>query len=382
MKHLRFFFSDRYSLLIGLVFSLNSLVLATWVVRIPEIKNELFLSEGDLGLALLGPPLGALCMLPFAGWIISYLQSGRAMVVSMGLYVMSLVWIAFSRDFWSFSFALFYFGLTNSFMDISMNSAAAVREKQVKSSIMSTCHGMWSMGAMVGSLLGSLAVGFDIEMDVHFALVLVVEVLFLSLFGRSLSNSYRTEQKGKRRLAIPNATLLSLSLMAFCIMLAEGAIADWSSLYMDQTLDSVPFLIGAAYASYSLIMAFGRFAGDAIIPGFGKRPVVLFGGIVATLGLGSTLLAGNEYYAIIGFGLTGLGYSCVIPVLFSSAANEPGYTQGAGIAAVSSLGYIGFLAGPPAIGFLADNYGLQVGLGLVVLLSMMVAAIAAFVRFR
>jgi MFS family permease len=321
-------------------------------------------------------------MLPFAGLIIARLNTGRALLLSMSIYILSLLWIGLADDFWSFTFALFYFGFSNSFMDISMNSAAAIREKQVKRNIMSTCHGMWSLGAMAGSVLGSVAIGFDVTLPVHFGVILVLEVIILILFTTSILNGYNTDYQGKRAFALPNFSLLSLSLMAFCIMLAEGAIADWSSLYMEQTLNSIPILIGMAYGSYSLIMAIGRFTGDYIIPKFGKRTVVLFGGLVAAIGLGTTLLVANEYYAILGFGLTGLGYSCVVPVLFSSAANEPGYTQGAGIAAVSSLGYFGFLIGPPAIGFLADGYGLESGLTLVVFLSFLVAIVAMLIRFR
>lgn len=267
-------------------------------------------------------------------------------------------------------------------MDISMNAAAAVTERNLKRPIMSTCHGMWSIGAMVGSGIGSLLVGFELSTLAHLAGTSMVMILLLIFFRKHIMGYQETRRIGDKVFAIPNLTLFLLALMGFCIMASEGGIADWSAVYMSDTLKANAFLTGIAYAGFSLLMAIGRMMGDAIIPRFGKQKVVMWGGFLAAFGLAFALLFGTPVMAIIGFSIAGFGYSCVVPVLFMSAANEPGYSSGTGIAAVTTVGYAGFLAGPPLIGFLAEAYGLSIGLSFIVLCSLLVSFLSFTVKFK
>lgn len=352
------------------------------MTRIPSIKDALSLSESELGLALLGAPVGALFIMPFSGWLIARFDLGKTVWFSAFVLALSLALLSLANSFWSLTLALVFYGFNNSVMDISMNAAAAVTERNVKRPIMSTCHGMWSTGAMIGSGIGSLLVGFGLSTFAHLVGTSVCIILLLVLFRKHIFRYQEVRKAGDKVFAIPNLTLLLLALMGFCIMVSEGGIADWSAVYMRDTLQANAFLTGIAYAGFSLLMAIGRMFGDALIPRFGKQYMVLWGGLLSTVGLSLALVLGTPIMAIIGFSIAGLGYSCIVPVLFMSAANEPGYSSGTGIAAVTTVGYAGFLAGPPFIGFLAEAYGLSIGLGFIVLCSLLVSLLSFTVKFK
>lgn len=382
LKHISYFFRTRSSLVIGVVFAFNSLLFGNWITRIPTVKDMLGLSEIDLGLALLGAPLGAILMLPFVGWYIARLGAGPATFYSAIVHFVVMLFPAYAGSFLHFAVIMVLFGASNALMDISMNSAAAATEKKLGKLIMSTCHGMWSIGAMAGSLMGSIMIGFGISFKMHMIFVVFILVSLTLLLHKSIKLYYEEENPGDKIFTLPKGQLLILAIMAFFIMASEGAIADWSAVYMDETLNSSPFLTGFAYAGYAFFMTIGRLAGDAIIPALGQAKVVKWGGATAAIGVGAAIIAGTPVAAIIGFSLTGLGFSCIIPVLFSSAARQPGYSSGTGIASVTTIGYTGFLVGPPVIGFLAEAFGLSVGLSFVVFSSAMVSFLALATKFR
>ena len=382
LTHLIFFFGNKEIRSIGLIFFINSFLFGNWVTRIPDVKLAIGLSEAELGFTLLGAPIGALSIMPIAGWINHRLSLGRSIVFGSILHILAPFVLSFAASFWGLALGMVFFGLTNSWMDIAMNSGAAITEKKVERPVMSTCHGMWSLGAMVGAASGSLVLFFHVDVFTHLLTVTIVGLLLLVFLVQSIFNIREELTQGSKVFSLPNLRLLLLAVIGFCILLSEGAIADWSALYMQEDLNSPVVLVGLAYASYSFLMAIGRFSGDALIPMFGKRKVVFVGGILAAISLGLTLLMGNPYFSLIGFGLTGVGFSCVVPAIFSSAANEPGFSAGAGIASVTVISYSGFLIGPPLIGFLAESHGLTQALGLVVFLSLLVSLIAFLIKFK
>lgn len=380
--HLKYFITHRDSFFIGLVFTCNSLLFGSWITRIPSIKDAIMLSEAELGLALLGAPIGSLLIMPLSGWIISKLEVGKTTLISGLLHTFSLVLISIANSFWTFTFALVYYGFINALMNISMNAAVASIEKSMKKPIMSTCHGMWSIGAMLGSMAGSLTLGLELGTSSHLiGAGMAVALLLLGLSGTlfRLKESKNVEDKV---FALPKGGLLLLAVLAFCILLSEGAIADWSAIYMRDIIQSDPYLVGFAYAGFALLMAVGRLSGDALIPILGKKKLVFYGGLVSTFGLLLAILSHSALLAILGFSLTGLGFSCIVPVLFISAANEPGYSSGTGIAAVTTLGTAGFLVGPPMIGILAEWYGLNWGMAFVLFCTVAVSLLSLRVKFR
>jgi fucose permease len=175
--------------------------------------------------------------------------------------------------------------------------------------------------------------------------------------------------------ALPDRRLVAFGVIAFCALLGEGAMGDWSAVYLDQSLGADVGLAAMAFAVFSLTMALGRFAGDRVVARLGGGAVVCGGGALAALGLGATLLIGRPEVAIVGFGLIGAGLSCIFPVTLSAATRTPGIAAGAAIGGVCTIGYLGFLVGPPAIGGLAELVGLPTALGAVVLLFGLITAL-------
>ena len=380
--HLKFYFTHKLSLFIGLIFTCNSLLFGSWITRIPDVKDNLALSDAELGLALLGAPIGAIMIMPISGWIIARLQMGRAVIFGSILHAATLPLLVVADSFWMLVGALILFGYTNAIMDISMNAASAVIEKQLKKPIMSTCHGMWSIGAMMGAGVGSLFVGYGTTPLTHLTIIVGVVALILIIVSTSLLGIRETRNLGDKVFAFPKGVLLALAFLAFCILMSEGAIADWSAVYMKEVIHSDPFLTGMAYAGFALLMTIGRLSGDALIPKLGKKKLLFIGSLIASLGLALAIIFQYQYVVIAGFSLAGLGFSCLVPVLFISAANVAGYTSGTGIAAVTTVGYAGFLVGPPFIGMLAEYFNLTVGLCFVLFSILLVSVLSLRIKFN
>lgn len=356
-----------------------SLLFGTWITRIPDIQLQAGLSDGQLGLALLGMPVGGMIAMPFMGTITSRWGTGKVTFYTALLYAASLVLPSLSFNLWSLAISLVFVGVSSGSMDVAMNAAAAAIEKHEKKSIMSTCHGFFSFGGMLGATLASLIAGWGMPVFWHFVimsvLMLILALLFMNEWVKITDHS-----AGGHRWSWPGRSLLWLAVIAFCVLLAEGAIADWSAVYLKNTLGGSSFISGLGFAGFSLTMAVGRLYGDILIPKWGARNFLYFGGLLSAFALAGALIIGHPLAAIIGFTIVGLGFSCIVPILFSAGANVPGISAGAGLAAIASMGYVGFMVGPPAIGLLAELYGLQFGLGFVALMSLVIGILGKRIR--
>lgn len=383
IAHLSYFFSNKESRTIGLLFTFNSFVFGHWVTRIPDIKQALNLSEGDLGIALLGGPIGAISMLPFVGWFISRLGLGKATWFASFLHLSSPVLMVLAGSKIELLLALVYFGATNALMDVAMNSAASKNEKETGRTVMSTCHGMWSLGAMLGAASGAIVLSFEIPYVNHLLIICLLTLVIYFSFTNIIWNLRVIAGQASHKLfALPNRTLLGLAVIGFCVLLSEGAIADWSALFMQDAIAAAPVYVGLAYACYSMAMAIGRLMGDAIIPRYGKKTVALWGGVLSAFGLIILITLPFPIISLIGFSLTGLGYSCIVPIIFSLAANEPGYSAGTGIAAVTTISYTGFLIGPPLIGLLAEVTSLTAAFGILLVLALLIVFLSRMIHSR
>ena len=381
--HFKFYFSNTYSRVLGLLFVANSFVFGNWVARIPDIKESLWLTDAALGMGLLGAPLGSILVMPFTGWLVSLIGLGRSLYLFSALLLLSPIMLASITSFNSLLACLIYLGITEGLMGVVINAAANGVERKLERPIMSTCHGMWSLGAMIGAVLGSIIVGLKIALAPHL-IIISIGVLIPLLLSPKMIKIFDAlpVPELKKRFQMPNMALLAISFAAFSIFLNEGAIADWSAVYLRETLKSNPYLVGMAYAGYAMLMAAGRFTGDMLIPKFGKKKLVIGGGLLSALSMSALLILHDPWAAIVGFSLVGLGFSCIVPILYSSAANEPGYTAESAIAVVSTISFTGFFIGPPIIGFISEQYGLSLALVLVVGLSIMISAIGAMIQFK
>ncbi len=357
---------------VAAIFFLNGFVYASWVPRLAEIQTGLGLSEGALGLALLMVAIGAIVAMPVTGGLIARHGSRTLTALTAVLLGVGLPLIGFAGGFAILCLAFLFYGAAAGVLDVSMNAQGIAVERAYRRPIMSSLHGMFSVGAMAGAgatgLLASLGVGIVAQ----FLAIGGLTVLLGPLVARSMLPAEADAGGQGHGFVLPDRRLVALGVIAFCGLLGEGAMGDWSAVYLDQSLGADVAVAAAAFAAFSLAMALGRFTGDRIVGRFGGGAVVCGGGALAALGLGATLLIGRPEVAIAGFGLVGAGLSCIFPVALSAATRTPGMSAGTAIAGLCTIGYLGFLVGPPTIGGLAELIGLPAALGAVVLLFVLI----------
>jgi MFS family permease len=362
---------------VSAVFFLNGFGYGSWVPRIAEIQDKLGASEGQLGLALFMAALGALIAMPLAGAAAHRYGSRAATAVTLAGFGLSLPGLALAPSLVGLGLALFVAGAAGGALDVSMNAQGVAVEKRYWAPIMSSLHGMFSLGGMTGAGVTGLVAALEVAIVPHFAGICALILAVGAIAYRPLLPAAAEAAAAGPGFARPSLALLLPGIVALASLLSEGAVADWSAVYLSANLDAGTTMAAAAFATFSLMMAAGRFSGDRLVARLGGDPVVRAGGALAAFGLGLTLAIGHPVVAVIGFGLVGAGISCVFPVVLSSAARAPDLPPSAAIAAVCTVGYFGFLLGPPMIGGLAELIGLPSALGLVVLLCALIAALGS-----
>lgn len=363
------------------VFALNGFALANWFVRIPAIQQELGLSEGLLGLALLAAAVGALVSMPLTGALVSRLGSRRVVGVTSLLLSFSVVLPALAPGLLSLMPAVAVIGASNGALDVSMNSQAVAVEKRYGRPIMSSFHAAFSFGGLAGAVLGGLVASAGVQPLPHFSMVAILCALVAVVAYRQLlPDSADAAEDGAPAFARPTRALVGLGVISFCVLLGEGAMGDWSAVYLDNALQTGPGFAAAGFAAFSLTMALGRLFGDGLIARFGPTRMVRICGTIAAVGLGVALVVAQPVVALVGFACAGVGFSIVFPAALSAAGRTKGMAPGPALAAVSTAGYTGFLVGPPAIGFAAEVLGLGGALYIVVALSAAVVFLAGAVK--
>ncbi|TMD26150.1 MAG: MFS transporter [Chloroflexi bacterium] len=380
--HLRPSFSPA-RLAVTVVFFINGFVFSNWVPRIPAIQQHLGLNTGMLGLALWGIAIGALLSQSLAGWLVTRLSSRMVMRVASLLYCMALPLPALAMDLPTLMLALFALGLTNGLLDVAMNAQGVVVEQGEGHPVFSSFHAAFSGGGLLGAVCGGLLASFGVAPLFHFCLVAVVTMSAALGAARWLLPG-RTDVKRGRGRAIfrPSRLLLLLGFMAFCALLGEGTVADWSAVYLQGTLHTSVGLAAGGFAAFSLMMAFGRLIGDHLTGVWGPAVLAQRSGLLAAGGLGMALLIPHPVVAIVGYAFFGAGLSCIFPIVLRAAGHLENIQVAAAIAAVSTVGYTGFLAGPPMIGFLAEWLTLRGALGVVVMLTFLIAVLAGSIQQR
>lgn len=356
---------------VGLTFLLHSFLFGSLATRLPDIKHQLNLSASDMGWALLGMSVGGLCVMPFMSWLMSRLGTGRSNIIFCTLMSFIILIPITATSFWMLIIGFYLYGATMGAQDVAMNAAADAVEKKYGVKIMSTCHGMFSIGAMFGAIIASYIAGQSISKETHMLFVVFAMLLLLAYLSRHLMRLPKIITAEDALFVLPKGNLLIMGAVGFCIMMGEGAVNDWSAIYFKDSLMTNSYMTGFGLAAFSLTMAIGRFYGDAIVPKYGAKRIVGFGSLLGGIGVLIVVVSPSIIGAIIGFAVVGIGFSCVVPVLFRNAANVPNVASGTGVAAVTSAGICGFLIGPPTIGFIGEAYGLNYGLGIVAVLGVL-----------
>lgn len=367
----------------ALLFFLFGVNIATWISRIPAIQTDLHLTKSALGSVLLFSALGSLLLTPLWGsWIARY-GSPLMTRITILLATADLLGLALAPNAPALAAALFLFGVANGGLNAAVNAQAILLERHYPRPIMSSFHAAFSVGGMSGAALGGLLAARGWTPAQHFLLIaLLVAATGWAAIPWFLRESSTDRDTGGPLLVLPHGPLLTLGALAATIMIGEGAMADWIAIYLRDTLHTAESTAALAYSAFSASMAVGRFAGDWLTHHLGPARLSRYLALTAAAGLTLALLTSSLPAAFLGFALTGLGYSVIVPLVFSASGRLPGISPGHGIAAVSTTGFFGFLTGPPLIGFLADATSLRAALFTVAALNLGAAALSKSLERR
>lgn len=363
---------------VSAVFFVNGLILASWVATIPLARERLALSEGVLGLTLLSMAVGSLIAMPLTGMLIGRFGSRRVTTLTMSLFVLSVFLPLGAPNLPFLVLALIIFGGLQGASDVAMNASAVALENTYPKPIMSSFHGFWSLGSLSGAAFAGLLIYLDTPNLLRALIAAALGGLILFWALPKLISA--DDEQDDHAFALPRGPLLVFGLLAFLALVSEGAIADWAAVYLRDYLGASAAFATLGFAAFSLTMALGRFSGDALTARFGPALVLRISGSMSAFGLALALLVPQASLSLIGFGLMGLGVANFAPMLFGAAGRVPGTEPGVSIAAVTTMGYFGFLVGPPLIGLSAEVVGLRVSLYMVVGFLAIIAALAHTVR--
>jgi MFS family permease len=363
-------------------FLLDGTLLGNWFVRIPDVQRNLGMDNGALGLALLGSAAGALCTQPLAGWMIARWGSRRVTIAGALAQCGTIALPAIAPGMLSLTIALIALGAATGVIDVAMNVQGVAVERAWGRPIMPTFHAFYSAGGLVGAITAGWTASQGVTPGPHLAVTGLLFALGALVASRWLITVPGETTSGGPSFARPSRALLGLGFVAFGVVLAEGAIGDWSAVYMRQALAATTGIAAGGYAAFSLTMMLGRLGGGRVIDLAGEVAVVRVGGALVACGLAWALLAPNPMIALPGFACVGLGLSCAFPIAVSAAGRMPGLSPGAAVAAINTAGYTGFLAGPPVIGFAADRFGLATSLGMLATVGAVMVLMAGVVSRR
>lgn len=385
VRNLLTFFLNRQALAIGLVFASDSILFGSWVAHIPYVKAKLHLSDSELGLLLFAMPAGLLLMNPLTGWIVARLGEARACFWSaIGLTVAICIPLNAPNPA-VLAIGLFLLGLNGALINVAMNTLATNLERARGIVIMSSCHGMWSLGGLLGSGIAGAVIAGHVSPPVHVMVMAGFILLLTFVLQPTLTQIPSTSQdksggKTGSSFVRPNRDLLLMILIGLALAMGEGAAFDWSAVYLRETLGASSQVAALGFASFSLTMTGFRFLGDAIIPKIGAKRWLQIGGVLAASGLLFAILLPYPPTALLGFALLGAGCSLGAPILYAAALRVPGIPPAAGLATFATFSFIGFLAGPPIIGFVAEGFGLYYGLGFVAVMLLISAGLSRIVN--
>jgi len=357
----------------GAMFFLNGCAFSTWASRIPAIQDKLHVGTGLLGIALLSMAVGALIAMCFAGRLIAATGSRPTIGVMATCAAIFLAVAGLPDNLIILSLVITAFGLTLGTMDVAMNAHAVVVEKVFRRSIMSGFHALFSIGGIFGACGGAAIAHLGIKPEWHFLGICILLILLNAIAYKFLlpaavdkSTTAQTGVNIKESLSYftKDQALVAISVIMFCCFLIEGAIGDWSSVFIHSVLKTDAGTAAIGYAAFSVTMAIGRLSGDLLVGKLGRLLIVRAGSALATLGLILVLVpcALPVPLSIFGFALIGLGVANIVPIAFSAAGNVKGISAGSAIATVALIGYFGLLAGPPLIGSLAEIVTLRLAL--------------------
>ncbi|MFI5099851.1 MAG: MFS transporter [Actinomycetes bacterium] len=367
------------------VFALNGFLMAAWISRLPATRDRLHADPASLGLALLMTGVGSLLAMPTTGRLCARYGSRRVVAATLVPSCVALVALAFLPTVWAMAAGLFVLGAGYGSWDVAMNVQASQVDRHAGRDLMPRYHGCWSVGAFVGAALGTLAAAAGVPLAVHFTTDAVVVAVGVTVALRWFLADPPPERASAdaRRAGRPHAfitrTLVLIGVVTLCATCIEGAAADWFALYLHDGRGTDAGLAAAGYAVFAVAMAASRFSGTTVIDRIGRVAAVRWGGALAGFGVLAAVLAPGVPGAMVGALLWGFGVAVIFPAAMSAGGEVPGHAA-QGIATVATIGYGGFLLGPPLIGLLAQHLGLGSALLVLPVLAVGIVVLAPAVR--
>ncbi len=365
---------------VAAMFILNGALFGIWASRIPAVRDALELSHEDLGIGLLFMAAGAVCSFPVTGRLTDRFGAVNVTRIVALLYALSLIFLAIAGSFAALCVALFIFGAFHGSMDVAMNAWAAEVEQAFDKPVMSSFHAMWSLGAGLGAVSGYAAVQLHLTVIWHFILAGGAVVVLALALSWVPWQSRRSDKRGASVFALPSGALVLVGFTALCGALGEGAVADWSAIFLRDAVGAAESVSTLGYAVFSVAMVLFRLAGGFFVSRVGPVTAARSGGVCAAVGVTCIVSAWNVPLALCGFALMGVGYAVIMPLAFSRAANDPNVPPGQAIASVATLGYGGLLIGPPLIGFVAALTSLRVAFGILLPLAVFIVLLAGALK--
>lgn len=370
--------ADRARVAISIIFLLNGLTLSALVSRVPAIVEELGMNTGSVGTVMMGMAVGAFISFPISGKLIDSIGSARATSLFGVIFFSALPVLAMASNAYLLLAALVLFGFGNGGLDLSMNAQGIEIEARSGRSIINSLHGFFSLGGLLGAMIGAFMAWQHIEPLGHFALVAVINVALLLVLRGSLVPDLTSNKSDEPTpfFSLPHRSLWVLGIIALCTAVGEGAMSSWSALYLNRHLGTTEDVAALGYAAFSLAMLTGRFSGDRFVTAWDPAKLIRRSGSLAAIGLGIASVLDEPWSMLIGFVFVGLGLAVVYPLVFSAAGNHPTLPRGQAVAGTATVGYTGFLAGPPILGWVAQATSMRSIMVIVVILCALAAVLA------
>lgn len=361
-----------YRIGVSTFYFIQGITFATWASRIPDIKDALHLSDGALGSVLFALPVGQLTAMALSGFLVTHFGSKKILSIAACFYPAMLLLLGSVTSLWQLVFALFLFGVCGNLSNISLNTQGIGVERLYRRSIMASFHGVWSMAGFMGGLLSTYMIADRIPVFVHFCIVFGLGfLLMLSARKFMLPRDAHFSEKEKKKVFVkPDRFIITLGIIAFACMICEGTMFDWSGIYFEKIVGAPKDLTRLGYVAFMFTMTAGRFTADWLVTKFGIHRILQMSGLFIISGMMLAIAFPSVGMATVGFLLIGIGTSSVVPMVYSLAGKSKTMLPGAALAAVSSIGFLGFLIGPPIIGFISELSNLRVSFGLIAILGL------------
>ncbi|WP_286707063.1 MFS transporter [Flavobacterium sp. 38-13] len=380
-KHAKESYLKRIRWAVSLFYFGMGLCFATWASRIPDIKASLHLSESDLGSILFALPFGQLMVMPFSGKLVTKYGSHKILLIALALYAIALTNLGLAEKPWQLSLGLFLFGIFGNLSNIAVNTQGVYTEGLFKRTIMSSFHGAWSTAGFSGALIGIAMLALKLSPFQHFVIAaLIVFVLMAANYKYLIRAKEKKSSEKKKFFAKPDGVLLWLGIIGFCCMASEGVMFDWSGVYFKEIVKAPGPLVILGYTSFMIMMASGRFLGDRLIHKYGRKRVLQISGLLISTGLFTSVFLPYLIPSTLAFMLVGLGVSTIVPTVYSIAGKNATVAPGEALTIVSSVSFLGFLMGPPVIGFIAEAAGLQFSFAFIGIFGVLIAFMASRIK--